>query len=101
MALTPVGRRPHYAVMARLPRFVLPGVPHHITQRGNRRERTFFEDGDYQLYLDMLSDASRRASVGIWSYCLIQPCAHRRRAVRRGWIAPDFSPRPPALYRLH
>jgi putative transposase len=37
--------------MARLPRLVIPGIPHHITQRGNRRERTFFEEGDYALYL--------------------------------------------------
>jgi len=37
--------------MARLPRVVLPGIPHHVTQRGNRCERTFFEDGDYELYL--------------------------------------------------
>ncbi len=44
--------------MARLPRFVLPGVPHHVTQRGNRRERTFFEDGDYALYLELLADAA-------------------------------------------
>ncbi len=32
--------------MARLARVVVPGLPHHVTQRGNRRERTFFEDGD-------------------------------------------------------
>ena len=76
MALTPMGRRPHFAVMARLPRFVLPGVPHHITQRGNRRERTFFEDGDYELYLDLLSDASRRAGVEIWPYCLMPNHVH-------------------------
>jgi putative transposase len=43
--------------MARLSRGVIPGVPHHVTQRGNRRARTFFEDGDYQLYLDLLADA--------------------------------------------
>jgi hypothetical protein len=30
--------------MARLPRLVLPGVPHHVTQRGNRREKTFFDE---------------------------------------------------------
>jgi putative transposase len=47
--------------MARLPRIVLPGIAHHVTQRGNRRERTFFEDGDYALYLDLLADASRSA----------------------------------------
>jgi len=40
--------------MARLARIVLPGIPHHITQRGNRRERVFFEDSDYALYLDLL-----------------------------------------------
>ena len=38
--------------MSRLPRMVLPGIPLHVTQRGNRRERTFLEDGDYALYLD-------------------------------------------------
>jgi hypothetical protein len=45
--------------MARLPRFVLPGHPHHVTQRGNRREATFFEDGDYALHLDLLAAAGR------------------------------------------
>nr|WP_231625003.1 hypothetical protein [Novosphingobium sp. AAP93] len=39
---------------------MIPGIPHHITQRGNRRERTFFEDGDYALYLDLLADAAGR-----------------------------------------
>jgi len=32
--------------MARLPRIVIPGIGHHVTPRGNRREQTFFEDGD-------------------------------------------------------
>ena len=41
--------------MSRLARMVLPGIPHHVTQRGNRREQTFFEDGDYALYLDLLA----------------------------------------------
>ena len=41
------------ARMARLPRIVLPGVPHHITQRENRREQIFFEEGDYALHLDL------------------------------------------------
>jgi REP element-mobilizing transposase RayT len=31
--------------MARLARVVIPGHPHHVTQRGNGRARTFFEDG--------------------------------------------------------
>jgi putative transposase len=41
--------------MSRLPRLVLPGIPHHVAQRGNRREWTFFEDGNYALYLDLLA----------------------------------------------
>ena len=47
--------------MARLARIVLPGIPYHVTQRGNRRGRTFFEEGDYALYLDLLADSSARA----------------------------------------
>jgi len=62
--------------MARLSRVVIPGVPHHVTQRGNRRERTFFEDGDYQLYLDLLADAARAAGVEVWSYCLMPNHVH-------------------------
>ncbi len=62
--------------MARLPRIVLPGIPHHITQRGNRRERTFFEDGDYALYLDLLAEAAQRANVEVWSYCLMPNHVH-------------------------
>ena len=30
--------------MTRMARAVVPGMPHHVTQRGNRRERIFFED---------------------------------------------------------
>lgn len=62
--------------MARLPRIVLPGIPHHVTQRGNRREKVFFEDGDYALYLDLLSDAAERSGVAIWAYCLMPNHVH-------------------------
>jgi putative transposase len=62
--------------MTRLPRLVLPGIPHHITQRGNRREKTFFEEGDYALYLDLLAQAAGQAHVEIWSYCLMPNHVH-------------------------
>ena len=62
--------------MARLPRIVIPDIPHHVTQRGNRREQTFFEEGDYRLYLDLLADAARRARAEIWSYCLMPNHVH-------------------------
>ena len=62
--------------MARLARVVIPGVSHHVTQRSNRREPKFFEDGDDQLYLDLLADAAKSAGVEVWSYCLMPNHAH-------------------------
>ena len=50
--------------MARIARYVVPDLPHHVTQRGNRRERIFFGDDDYRLYRDLLREAcDRRASA--------------------------------------
>jgi len=62
--------------MARLPRIVIPGYPHHVTQRGNRRAQTFFEDGDYKLYKSLLSEACRKAKAEIWCYCLMPNHVH-------------------------
>ena len=62
--------------MARLSRVVIPGIPHHVTQRGNGRQRTFFQDEDYALYLDLLASAAERAQVQIWSYCLMPNHVH-------------------------
>ncbi|HKX79137.1 MAG TPA: transposase [Novosphingobium sp.] len=62
--------------MARLPRLVLPGFPYHVTQRGNRRQQTFFEDGDYALYRDLLREAADRAGTEIWCYCLMPNHVH-------------------------
>ena len=62
--------------MARLSRLVVPGLPHHVTQRGNRRARTFFDDGDYVLYRDLLGDAARKAEAEIWAYCLMPNHVH-------------------------
>ena len=62
--------------MARLPRLVIPDQPHHVTQRGNRRAQTFFEEGDYALYKDLLSEAAQKANTEIWSYCLMPNHVH-------------------------
>jgi putative transposase len=40
------------AWMTRLARMIVPGLPHHVTQRGNRREAMFFKDGDQEIYRD-------------------------------------------------
>ena len=55
--------------MARLGRIVAAGFPHHVTQRGNRRQTIFFEPADYALYRDLLAERCRKASVEVWAYC--------------------------------
>lgn len=62
--------------MARLPRLVIPGLPYHVTQRGNRRQKTFFEDADYALYRDLLAQSAERAGAEIWCYCLMPNHVH-------------------------
>lgn len=42
--------------MARLARVVVPGLPHHLTQRGNRGQKTFFRKDDYQAYLELMAE---------------------------------------------
>ena len=62
--------------MARLARVVIPGQPHHVTQRGNGGARTFFSDDDYALYRDMLAASCRAAGVEIWAWCLMPNHVH-------------------------
>lgn len=62
--------------MARLARVVIPGHPHHVTQRGNGRARTFFGDGDYALYRDLLAENCRNAGVEVWAWCLMPNHVH-------------------------
>jgi len=45
--------------MARIVRVVAPGVPHHLTKRGNRRIQTFFSDDDYRDYISLITDSWR------------------------------------------
>jgi|GEM_PF-1445622 len=62
--------------MARLARLVVPGMPHHITQRGNRRQPTFFCDDDYAAYLDLMATWCGEQGVEIRAYCLMPNHAH-------------------------
>jgi putative transposase len=62
--------------MTRLARLVVPGLPHHVTQRGNRRQPTFFNDGDYAAYLDLMAERCREERVEIWGYCLMANHVH-------------------------
>ena len=56
--------------MARLARVVVSGVPHHVTQRGNRRLTTYFSEDDYRAYLDLMAEWCGRCGVAVWAYCL-------------------------------
>jgi len=62
--------------MARLARVVAAGAPHHVTQRGNRRQQVFFSAEDSQAYLSLLSDGCAEANVAIWAYCLMPDHVH-------------------------
>ena len=62
--------------MARLARIVVPGHPHHVTQRGNRRQQTFFCDDDYRAYKTLLAEWCARAGVEVWAYCLMPNHVH-------------------------
>ena len=60
--------------MARIGRIIAPGFPHHVTQRGNRREPVFFELSDYALYRDLLAERCAKAGVEVW--CLMPNHVH-------------------------
>jgi len=62
--------------MPRLARNVFPDVPHHITQRGNRRDDVFFSDEDRQVYLAWLMEYSKKHGLEILAYCLMTNHVH-------------------------
>ncbi|MFI0846296.1 transposase [Mesorhizobium sp. IMUNJ 23232] len=51
-------------------------MPHHVTQRGNRRERIFLSPSDYRFYKWLLSEAAREASTEVWCCCLMPNHVH-------------------------
>jgi putative transposase len=62
--------------MGRIARIVVPGLPHHVTQRGNRRMDTFFGDDDNRAYLQLLVEWCGRHETRIWAYCLMPNHVH-------------------------
>jgi putative transposase len=62
--------------MPRKPRFFLPDVPVHIVQRGHSRESVFFQDSDYQAYLDWLGEAAVRYDCALHAYVLMSNHIH-------------------------
>jgi putative transposase len=62
--------------MPRRPRFVIPGIAHHITQRGNNRQPVFHAAEDWRRYLDLLGRHALRCRVRILAYCLMPNHVH-------------------------
>lgn len=62
--------------MARIARVVAPKYPHHIIQRGNRRQKVFFLQEDYELYLRLLKFYSQKFHLKVVSYCLMPNHVH-------------------------
>ncbi len=62
--------------MARLARVVVPGVPHHLTQRGNRKGDIFFDDSDRRRFLAFLAEQRKPYDISIWAYCLMTNHVH-------------------------
>ena len=62
--------------MPRLARSVFPNIPHHITQRGNRREDVFFSDEGRLFYLELLQHYCTKYKVAVLAYCLMDNHIH-------------------------
>ena len=62
--------------MPRLPRFVIPGQPQHVIQRGNNRQDIFREEADYLFYLEKLTDAANKYQCDIHAYVLMTNHVH-------------------------
>ena len=62
--------------MARLPRFVIPGQPQHLIQRGNNRDVIFVSDDDYRFYLEKLQGACNKYHCDIHAYVLMTNHVH-------------------------
>lgn len=62
--------------MPRMARVVVPNFPHHVTQRGNRRQRVFFSDDDYRHYKRLLAPAIASSGCKVLAYCLMPNHVH-------------------------
>jgi putative transposase len=62
--------------MARFARVVIPGCPHHLIQRGNRRLRVFFSDEDKAFYLTLLKRHIEKHGIVVWAFCLMENHVH-------------------------
>jgi putative transposase len=57
-------------------RVVAPNIPHHVTQRGNRKQDTFFRKKDYEVYVDLMAEWCGKWGVEVWAWCLMPNHIH-------------------------
>ncbi|MCK5065394.1 MAG: transposase [Candidatus Fermentibacteraceae bacterium] len=69
-----IGGNAYTKSMSRITRVVVPGLPHHITQRGVRSINIFECDKDRYFYLRMLSEYAKKHKLDIKCWCLM--CNH-------------------------
>ncbi len=62
--------------MPKIARTVVPDMPHHVIQRGNRRQDVFFEADDYRMYLALMRQQAESGEFSIYAYCLMQNHVH-------------------------
>lgn len=71
--------------MPRIARIVVPDCPHHVIQRGNRRQKTFFCDSDKYLYLQLLGQQGEKYGISYLCYCLMENHIHLIAVPRYTW----------------
>ncbi len=75
--LNPAASPPKVAsIVPRIGRIVWPGVPYHVTHRGNRRGSIFFRDSDRTGYLALLRESAAQADLRVWAYALMSNHVH-------------------------
>ena len=62
--------------MSRRKRMYLSGYTYHVVQRGNNRKPCFFEDEDYQTYLQLMGETAHRYANALHAYCLMTNHVH-------------------------
>jgi putative transposase len=62
--------------MPRVARVVVPGLPYHVTQRGNNRQDVFFVDDDRRFYLELLKEHAHSYGLAVVGYCLMSNHVH-------------------------
>ncbi|MGE3689939.1 MAG: transposase [Novosphingobium sp.] len=62
--------------MPRAARIVVPGLPHHVTQRGNRRQDIFFNQEDWFTYKALMAKACTKHGVECLAWCLMPNHVH-------------------------